>query len=47
MYRLASEMVIDAIIDPNKIREELSIRYRMYESKHINFTNRKHGVYPV
>lgn len=47
VYRLASEMVIDAIIDPNKIREELSTRYRMYESKHINFTNRKHGVYPV
>ncbi|MEI3613706.1 acyl-CoA carboxylase subunit beta [Pseudogracilibacillus sp. SO30301A] len=47
IYRLASEMVVDAIIDPDKIRKELSTRFRMYESKQVNFTHRKHGVYPV
>lgn len=47
IYRLASEMVVDAIIDPDNIRKELSNRFSMYESKQVNFTNRKHGVYPV
>ncbi len=47
IYRLASEMVVDAIIDPDKIRKELSTRFNMYESKQVNFTHRKHGVYPV
>lgn len=47
IYRLASEMVVDAIIDPDKIRKELSTRFSMYESKQVNFTHRKHGVYPV
>jgi acetyl-CoA carboxylase carboxyltransferase component len=47
IYRLASEMVIDAVIDPNKLREELKNRYAVYESKNVTFTERKHGVYPV
>ncbi|MFA1820787.1 acyl-CoA carboxylase subunit beta [Virgibacillus oceani] len=47
IYRLASEMVIDAVIDPNKLREELINRYAAYESKNVTFTERKHGVYPV
>lgn len=47
IYRLASEMVIDAVIEPDKLRDELISRYQMYESKEILFTERKHGVYPV
>ncbi|TRM12503.1 acyl-CoA carboxylase subunit beta [Lentibacillus cibarius] len=47
IYRLASEMVIDAIVDPDKLRDELIERYRVYDSKNITFTDRKHGVYPV
>ncbi len=47
IYRLASEMVIDAVIDPDKLRDELIERYRVYDSKNIIFTDRKHGVYPV
>ncbi|GAB3796758.1 acyl-CoA carboxylase subunit beta [Virgibacillus kimchii] len=47
IYRLASEMVIDAVIDPNKLREELKTRYAAYENKNVTFTERKHGVYPV
>lgn len=47
IYRLASEMVIDAIVEPDKLRDELIRRYDVYEPKNIVFTERKHGVYPV
>ncbi|NBJ69927.1 MULTISPECIES: acyl-CoA carboxylase subunit beta [Clostridia] len=47
IYRLASEMVVDAIIDPEKLREELNMRFSLYDSKKVTFTERKHGVYPV
>ncbi|MFS0672554.1 acyl-CoA carboxylase subunit beta [Ornithinibacillus sp. 179-J 7C1 HS] len=47
IYRLASELVIDAIIEPNNLRDELMNRYRIYEAKNVVFTERKHGVYPV
>ncbi|MEC5422569.1 acyl-CoA carboxylase subunit beta [Virgibacillus sp. C22-A2] len=47
IYRLASEMVIDAVVDPDKLRDELSSRFSLYEAKNITFTERKHGVYPV
>lgn len=47
IYRLASEMVVDAVIDPNTLREELINRYAIYENKNVTFTERKHGVYPV
>ncbi|WP_188455591.1 acyl-CoA carboxylase subunit beta [Virgibacillus oceani] len=47
IYRLASEMVVDAVVDPDKLRGELVNRFSMYESKSITFTERKHGVYPV
>ncbi|MFD1848898.1 acyl-CoA carboxylase subunit beta [Oceanobacillus bengalensis] len=47
IYHLASEMVIDEIINPNRLREELINRYSIYEAKNVVFTERKHGVYPV
>ncbi|RYG71827.1 acyl-CoA carboxylase subunit beta [Lentibacillus lipolyticus] len=47
IYRLASEMVVDAVVDPDKLRDELIERYRVYDSKNVTFTDRKHGVYPV
>ncbi|MFG6114978.1 acyl-CoA carboxylase subunit beta [Halobacillus sp. MO56] len=47
IYRLASEMVIDAIVQPDELRKELIKRYDTYASKEVTFTERKHGVYPV
>ncbi|WP_185806815.1 acyl-CoA carboxylase subunit beta [Bacillus salinus] len=47
IYHLAAEMVIDAIIAPNSLREELNHRLRAYETKCLTFSERKHGVYPV
>lgn len=47
IYHLASEMIIDQIVQPSKLRKELINRYDSYESKNMHFTDRKHGVYPV
>jgi acetyl-CoA carboxylase carboxyltransferase component len=47
IYRLASEMIIDAVIPANSLREELHKRLRAYMTKEMTFTNRKHPVYPV
>src|SRR5699024_7546753 len=47
VYHLASEMVVDDIINPNNIRKELSTRFALYQTKDVSFTERKHGIYPV
>jgi methylmalonyl-CoA decarboxylase subunit alpha len=47
LYHLASEMVIDAIVEPNQLRHELIKRFEMYSSKYQRFSERKHPVYPV
>jgi acetyl-CoA carboxylase carboxyltransferase component len=47
IYRLASEMIIDDIVQPNELRQQLITRFSIYSSKQQTFTERKHGVYPV
>ncbi|MFC3038866.1 acyl-CoA carboxylase subunit beta [Virgibacillus xinjiangensis] len=47
VYRLASEMVIDAVVQPSALRKELIMRFEEYKRKDVQFTERKHGVYPV
>lgn len=47
IYHLASEMVVDAIVEPNHLRKELINRFQTYTSKRAQFTERKHGIYPV
>lgn len=47
IYRLASEMIVDDIVQPNQLRSELIRRFTAYNSKQLSFTQRKHGVYPV
>jgi len=47
IYRLASELVVDAIIAGSQLRDELIKRFALYESKQLHFSDRKHPVYPV
>ncbi|CAM3021903.1 acyl-CoA carboxylase subunit beta [Paenibacillus sediminis] len=47
LYHLASEMVIDGIISPGSLRDELIKRFEVYSSKNYHFSERKHPVYPV
>lgn len=47
IYRLASEMVVDAVVSADSLRDELVKRFEAYASKNIVFSKRKHPVYPV
>ncbi|MDP4107043.1 MAG: acyl-CoA carboxylase subunit beta [Bacillota bacterium] len=47
IYRLASEMIIDGVIPAQSLRKELIKRFEVYSSKYMNFSERKHPVYPV
>ncbi len=47
IFRLASEMVVDAVVAPQNLRTELAARLRHYDSKNVTFSRRKHPVYPV
>jgi len=47
IYRLASELIVDDIVEPDALRHELKIRFAAYATKSLTFTQRKHAVYPV
>ncbi|SOC42594.1 acyl-CoA carboxylase subunit beta [Ureibacillus acetophenoni] len=47
IYKLASELIIDEVIEPNKLREALERRLDVYKSKQVDRVDKKHGVRPV
>jgi acetyl-CoA carboxylase carboxyltransferase component len=47
LLRLASELVIDAIIEPETLRGELIRRIALARNKSRHFPDRRHGVPPV
>jgi acetyl-CoA carboxylase carboxyltransferase component len=47
LLRLASDLVVDAVVQPEQLREELVRRFALAESKTRWFTDRRHGVPPV
>ena len=47
IVRLASELVVDDIVTPEHLRDELIRRYRAYRGKDRHFSRRRHGVTPV
>jgi acetyl-CoA carboxylase carboxyltransferase component len=47
IYKLASEMIVDEIVAPSELRTVLIERFGYYETKEMNFSTRKHPVYPV
>jgi acetyl-CoA carboxylase carboxyltransferase component len=47
LLRLASDLVIDAIVQPERLRGELVTRFALAESKSRWLTDRRHGVPPV
>ncbi|MFK3982629.1 acyl-CoA carboxylase subunit beta [Micromonospora sp. NPDC050397] len=47
IVRLASELVIDAIVEPHELRGELIRRYAAAKGKERHFSRRRHGVTPV
>lgn len=47
IYRLASELIVDAVVPANQLRNDLISRFELYQSKEKTFSERKHPVYPV
>ncbi|WP_210363718.1 acyl-CoA carboxylase subunit beta [Bacillus sp. REN3] len=47
IYKLASELIVDDIVAASDLRETLIDRFRLYETKDLLFSVRKHPVYPV
>ncbi len=47
LYRLAAEGVIDAVIEPVDLRDELIKRFAYAANKDRRFSERRHGVPPV
>lgn len=47
IYLLASNLIVDAIVPPAELRQELISRFSVYQGKNQLFSERKHPVYPV
>jgi acetyl-CoA carboxylase carboxyltransferase component len=47
ILRLAADLVIDAIVEPEHVRDELIARLAAAQTKDRHFSNRRHGVPPV
>ena len=47
IVRLASELVVDTIVEPADLRGELVRRFDLARSKDRHFSRRRHGVTPV
>lgn len=45
--RLASMLVVDAVVPGSQLRSELQKRFEFYSSKNLSYFPRKHGVVPV
>ena len=47
LVRLASELVVDAVVSPADLRRELVLRFAAAATKDRTFSRRRHGVTPV
>jgi acetyl-CoA carboxylase carboxyltransferase component len=47
IVRLASELVVDTVVEPEALRAELIARYAAAAGKDRHFSRRRHGVTPV
>jgi acetyl-CoA carboxylase carboxyltransferase component len=47
LLRLASDLVIDAIVEPGELRREIVIRLAAAAGRDRTFSDRRHGVPPV
>ncbi len=47
LMRLASELVVDAVVQPGELRTELVLRLRYAAGRDREFSGRRHGVPPV
>ena len=47
LYKLAANLIVDDVVEPDRLRDQLIARFRAYASKFQPLPDRKHGVPPV
>jgi acetyl-CoA carboxylase carboxyltransferase component len=47
LYKLASNLIVDDVVEPNDLRANLIARFRAYATRKSTRPDRKHGVNPV
>ncbi|CAM4043215.1 acyl-CoA carboxylase subunit beta [Lederbergia lenta] len=47
IYKLASELIVDDVVEPDDLREILITRFHYYDTKSVDIIARKHPVNPV
>ena len=47
LYKLASNLIIDDVVEPDELRDQLIARFRAYMTRVPARPDRKHGVFPV
>jgi acetyl-CoA carboxylase carboxyltransferase component len=47
LLRLASDLVVDAVIEPEEVRREVVLRLTYASGRERRFSERRHGVPPV
>jgi acetyl-CoA carboxylase carboxyltransferase component len=47
LYKLAANLIVDDVVEPDRLREQLIARFRAYATKFQPLPDRKHGVPPV
>ncbi|MDQ6771936.1 MAG: acyl-CoA carboxylase subunit beta [Candidatus Dormibacteraeota bacterium] len=47
LFRLASNLIVDDVVEPERLREQLIARFAFYSSRHEPGFERRHGVPPV
>jgi acetyl-CoA carboxylase carboxyltransferase component len=47
LYKLASNLIVDDVVEPEDLREALIARFKAYRTRVSTRPDRKHGVPPV
>ena len=47
IFKLASELIVDTVVEPETLRDELVRRFAVYASRRREGVARRHGVFPV
>ena len=47
LYKLAANLIVDDVVEPDRLREALIARFKAYATRSSGRPNRKHGVPPV
>ena len=47
LYKLAANLIVDDVVEPERLRETLIARFRAYATRVKPRVDRKHGVFPV